>query len=152
MINPDYVAYNVRLRDGGDLTGFVRTQTGDSLRVVGSDGKELLVSRKDVNDMRPSTVSLMPSGLLQGLKDGQVRDLMIFLLYEPPVRSRAEVEAVLRQSRTGSTDTNQPVKPLNIVLVASKQDHGSGQHDYPAWQKKWMTLTGKSKPSPRRGP
>ena len=142
MINPDYVAYNIRLRDGGDLAGFVRTQTDDSLRVVGSDGKEQLVRRKDVSEMRPSTVSLMPSGLLDGLKDGQVRDLMTFLLHEPPVRSRAEVEAVLRPSRIGATDTKLPMKPLNIVLVASKQDHGSGQHDYPAWQKKWMTLLG----------
>jgi hypothetical protein len=29
---------------------------------------------------------------------------------------------------------------LNIVLVASKQDHGPGQHDYPAWQKKWNEM------------
>jgi len=29
---------------------------------------------------------------------------------------------------------------LNIALVASKQDHGPGQHDYPAWQKKWHEL------------
>jgi lipoprotein signal peptidase len=27
-----------------------------------------------------------------------------------------------------------------LVLVASKQDHGPGQHDYPAWQKKWNPL------------
>src|SRR6185503_226077 len=79
-IHPDYVAYNVQRRDDSDLTGFVRTQTGDSLRVVGSDGKEQLVRRDDVSDMRPSTVSLMPTGLLEGLADGPVRDLMTFLL------------------------------------------------------------------------
>jgi type 1 glutamine amidotransferase len=27
---------------------------------------------------------------------------------------------------------------VNIVLVASKQDHGRGQHDYPAWQAEWI--------------
>jgi type 1 glutamine amidotransferase len=26
------------------------------------------------------------------------------------------------------------------VLVAGKQDHGPGQHDYPAWQKAWSKL------------
>jgi hypothetical protein len=33
-------------------------------------------------------------------------------------------------------------KKLNIVLIASQQDHGPGQHDYPAWQKKWHSLLG----------
>jgi len=30
------------------------------------------------------------------------------------------------------------------VLVAGKQDHGPGQHDYPAWQRKWLSLLGQS--------
>jgi type 1 glutamine amidotransferase len=29
---------------------------------------------------------------------------------------------------------------LSIVLVASKQDHGPDQHDYPAWQTNWHSL------------
>jgi len=33
---------------------------------------------------------------------------------------------------------------LNIVLVASEQDHGPGQHDYPAWQRKWSQLLGQT--------
>jgi type 1 glutamine amidotransferase len=141
LINPDYVAYNVRLRDGGELTGFVRAQTSDSLRIVGSDGKEQLARLDDVSDMRPSAISLMPSALLEGLKDEQVRDLMTFLLHEPPTRSRADVEAVLGQ-HTNRPNEQQPANPLNIVLVISKQDHGPGQHDYPTWQRKWFALLG----------
>ncbi|HEY2951987.1 MAG TPA: ThuA domain-containing protein [Verrucomicrobiae bacterium] len=143
-IHPDYVAYSVQLRDGSDLTGFVRTQTGDSLRVVGSDGKEQLVRRDDVSELRPSAVSLMPAGLLEGLKDGQVRDLMTFLLNEPPTRTRAEVDTVLPQHGHEPTDAQPSAKPLKIVLVASKQDHGPGQHDYPTWQKRWMTFLAKT--------
>src|SRR5713226_11168 len=143
-INPDYVAYNVRLRDGGDFTGFVRAQSGDSLRVVGADGKELQVRREEVTDMRPSAVSLMPSGLLEGLTEAQIRDLLTFLLHEPPTRSRAQVEAVLRPDGNEEADSKRPPRPLTIVLAASKQDHGPGQHDYPAWQKKWMILLGQA--------
>jgi len=29
---------------------------------------------------------------------------------------------------------------LAIVLVASRQDHGPGEHDYPAWQTNWLKL------------
>jgi putative heme-binding domain-containing protein len=144
MINPDYVAYNVRLRDGGDLTGFVRTQTSDSLRIVGSDGKQQLVRRDDVSDMRPSAISLMPTALLEGLKEQQVRDLMTFLLQEPPERSRADVEEVLGQHTNRPIDPQQRANALNIVLVVSKQDHGPGQHDYPTWQKKWTVLLGQT--------
>jgi len=143
-INPDYVSYNVHLRDGEDITGFLRTQTSDSLRIVGSDGKEQLVRRDDVSAMRPSAISIMPTGLLEGLKEEQVRDLMTFLMHEPPTRSRSEVEAVLRPLDQGSIDAQQPVRLLNVVLVASKQDHGPGQHDYPSWQKKWLALLGQA--------
>ncbi len=144
MINPDYVAYNVRLRDGDDLTGFVRAQTADALRVIGADGKEQSVRREEVSEMRPSAVSLMPAGLLEGLNEGQVRDLLTFLLHGPPVRSAAEVEAVLPAPEHRIASSEQPQRPLNLVLVASKQDHGPGQHDYPAWQKKWMDLLGQA--------
>ncbi len=32
------------------------------------------------------------------------------------------------------------IRPLNIVLVASAQDHDAGEHDYPAWQTAWNPL------------
>jgi type 1 glutamine amidotransferase len=36
-------------------------------------------------------------------------------------------------------------RKLNVVLTASKQDHGAGQHDYPAWQKTWHKLLSTAK-------
>ena len=51
---------------------------------------------------------------------------------------------MLGQHANGDADTPQHGKPLNIVLVASKQDHGPGQHDYPAWQTKWIALLGQA--------
>ena len=137
-INPDYVAYNVALRDGEELTGFIRAQEADGLRLITADAKEHAVRRADVSEMRPSGVSLMPTGLLDVLKEGQVRDLLTFLLHAPPERYRAEVERILEA--TGQRQLPIANRQLNLVLVASKQDHGPGQHDYPAWQKKWGRL------------
>ncbi len=137
MINPDYVASTVRLHTGGEITGYVRAQETDWLRIVGPDGKDQVIRRTDVVDLRPSPLSLMPPGLLEGLKEGQVRDLLTYLVSAPAVRSPADIAAVLRP---GPTPEAPSAKPLKIVLVASKQDHGAGQHDYPAWQKKWETL------------
>ena len=54
----------------------------------------------------------------------------------PKPRAAAEVEAVL----AGAAALEGKVKPLRIVLVAGKKDHGKGEHDYPAWQKAWAPL------------
>ena len=60
--------------------------------------------------------------------------------YAPPAeRTRAEVEAVL--AKAPSADA-QEAKPLHIILVGCKKDHGPNQHDYPLWQKRWKVLLG----------
>lgn len=56
----------------------------------------------------------------------------------PKPRTAAEVEAVL----AGAPAAASPGRPLRIVLVAGKKDHGKGEHDYPAWQKAWAALFG----------
>jgi Trehalose utilisation len=53
----------------------------------------------------------------------------------PKRRPAAEVDAVL----AGSEKVTNP-RPLRVVLVAGKKDHGKGEHDYPAWQKAWAPL------------
>jgi hypothetical protein len=53
----------------------------------------------------------------------------------PEPRSLAEVEKVL----AGSEEVKEK-KPLHIVLVAGRKDHGPGEHDYPAWLKVWGQL------------
>jgi putative heme-binding domain-containing protein len=131
-INPDYVAYNVSARDGDDLTGFVRAQSAETLRIIGADGKERLIEQKNIASLKPSAVSLMPMGLLNEVADKDVRSLLTFLVSAPPMRSRDETILAKEFSSW----------PQNIVLVASKQDHGPGQHDYPAWQTNWMKKLG----------
>ncbi len=139
-IHPDYVAFNASLNDGDDVSGFVRAQSEDSLIVLGVDGKETVIARKNLKDLRASSVSLMPAGLLDGLKENQVRDLLTFLSSEPPKRSREEVERIIGKTPSAQT----PQRSLNLVWVASKQDHGPGEHDYPVAQKKWMSLLNNS--------
>jgi putative heme-binding domain-containing protein len=137
-INPDYIAHNVALRNGDELSGIICAQDNGSLKLATADGKETVVQRSDVKELRASSVSLMPSGLLDTLKEGQVRDLLTFLLFEPPQRTKAEVNALLRAVQLEAS--NPKPENISIVLVASKQDHGPGEHDYPAWQKKWNPL------------
>jgi len=58
----------------------------------------------------------------------------------PPLRSRAEIKAVLAQAPQAPPPHT--LRPLTIVLVADKKDHGLNEHDYPLWQKRWKVLLG----------
>src|SRR5262249_4916912 len=94
-INPDYVAYNVALKNGDTLTGFVRAQDEQLLRLFAADGKESILKRADVKSLSPSSISLMPAGLLDSANEGQVRDLLTFLLNAPPARTPQEITSTL---------------------------------------------------------
>lgn len=144
-INPDYVGYNVRMRNDDEYTGFVRNEGNDRLKITTVTGIDTIVNPTDMAEMRPSGVSLMPEGLIDNLDKSQVNDLLTFLLNEPPKHSKADVLQMLELPDANSiqpSDTSSKKRDLRVVLVASKQDHGKDQHDYPAWQKAWHPLLG----------
>jgi type 1 glutamine amidotransferase len=43
------------------------------------------------------------------------------------------------------------MRPLNVVLLADRKDHGPQQHDYPRWQSRWALLLGGSAASAEKG-
>lgn len=144
-LHPDYITYQVVRKDGEVLQGFVRSQNADSIRLFDANGEEMTLARSEIESFRPTELSLMPGGLLDERKDNDVRDLLTFLLWEPPQRSKAEIESLsARLANQEQTDTESSKSELRVVLVASKQDHGPGQHDYPNWQTNWSRIiTGK---------
>jgi putative heme-binding domain-containing protein len=146
-INPDYITYFVEMKDGRALQGVLRTE-GDALVVGDQKGQQVTVKRADVEMLKPSAVSTMPEGQDKTLGPDRMRDLLTFLLTAPlqpaalerdgapPPRRRAEVEAVLNDSKPPAADA----RKLFIVLADGPKDHGPGEHDYPLWQKRWKTL------------
>jgi putative heme-binding domain-containing protein len=177
-INPDYVAHHVTLRNGDQLTGSVRADSDGGLRVLTADARETAVPREEVSELRASAVSLMPTGLLEGLSEREVQDLVVFLVAgpppeqaktptssssssnakpkenapkpggktPPPPRTRAEVQAALASpgNHQSSIVNDKSPRPVHLALVASKQDHGPGEHDYPTWQTNWTKLLGQA--------
>ncbi len=143
-LHPDYVTYQAELKNGDTVAGFVRSQGGEDIRLFDAEGKETVVSRSEIVNLHPTGLSLMPSGLIDGLKADDLRDLLTFLMQEPPVRLRAAVDAAIGTNTPPTTAG----KPRRWVLVASKQDHGPGQHDYPRWQGKWVGLLSQLSPQP----
>lgn len=162
VINPDYVPFTVQLKNGRVLAGIPRVNQDGSVRVFDTDAKETLVRQADIERLDPSAVSIMPKGYEEKLGKEKLRDLLTFLTNPPadspsrssgaqdpkqpapPLRRRAEVNAILQKSLDGSGDEKQKEgeKPrtLNIVLVAGPKDHGPGEHDYPEWQRRYSEL------------
>lgn len=147
-IHPDYIAHAVTLDDGRVLTGTIQSR-GDQLLIGDNLGKTTVVERGQVEDVKASTISVMPSDLLKALGEPALKDILTFLLTEPPSmpeygkgtppppRPRAELEAALK----GSEEVK-PERALRIVLVDGEKDHGPGEHDYPAWRPRWAELLG----------
>jgi putative heme-binding domain-containing protein len=150
-INPDHIAYNVELRDGETITAIPAGEQGDELFFLDASAKKTGYRKSQVVSMKPSMLSLMPEGLLAGLNEQQVKDLLTFLLIaplepapisirgEPPPRKRSELDSVLKASASASS-TN-PI-PMRIVLCSGPKDHGPDEHDYPLWQNRWSKLLG----------
>ena len=136
-LHPDYVTSQVVTKDGEVHQGFMRSQKEDSIQLFDANGKETVLARASIGSLRPTELSLMPAGLLEGRKESEVRDLLTFLLWEPPQRSKEVLARLAAQEQGQPAEAG---KELRMVLVASKQDHGAGQHDYPAWQTNWSRL------------
>lgn len=79
-INPDHIAYTVKLKSGDVLAGVVVRSAPDSLVLGVVSGESVTVLRDKIERMEPSKISLMPENLLSGLTADQVRDLMTFML------------------------------------------------------------------------
>jgi putative heme-binding domain-containing protein len=83
-INPDRLAYQIDLKAGEVVSGMILEETAREIVVGDASGATRRIPKGDVAAMKASAVSLMPEGLWQALKAGQQRDLMTFLLTEPP--------------------------------------------------------------------
>jgi putative membrane-bound dehydrogenase-like protein len=69
----------VTTRDGTAHNGVLRKETIDELVLATGPGQEVRIARKDVEDMQPSRVSVMPAGLDQLLTPRELADLVAFL-------------------------------------------------------------------------
>ena len=141
-----YLIHEVTLENDTPLSGILRI-SGDDLLVIDRTGKRSSAKKKTVQKIVPTTKSFMPPDLLQGLKSQEIQDLMTYLLSAAPHMPNLAPNGPIRRSRqevaeilADANELSNPLRPLNIVLVAGPKDHGLGEHDYPAWQKVWYEL------------
>lgn len=147
-LNPDYTTYEVKLKDGRVLAATLRTEGDEVVLGIGA-GVEQRVRPGDIATRTALKSSLMPPNLDDALGERDFRDLMAYLLTEPPLmgvyddkvqrplqRTREAIAAVL----AGAPNPPRPTRPLKITLCSGAKDHGKGEHDYPRWREVWSRL------------
>jgi putative membrane-bound dehydrogenase-like protein len=79
VVAADFRMSVVVLKDGRVLTGIVGEQTTKTFSVQ-TQTEKVRLDRGDVDEIRPTSQSLMPDGLLGPLSDGQLCDLFSYLM------------------------------------------------------------------------
>jgi putative heme-binding domain-containing protein len=79
VLEPAYLAYDIRLKNGDTLYGRITGESSGSLRLTGLDGTEQSVPRDSIEAVESRGVSLMPDGLNAGLSAQDLADLLAFL-------------------------------------------------------------------------
>jgi putative membrane-bound dehydrogenase-like protein len=78
-IRKEYQSQTVALADGRILDGLVVEENDQTIALINTNRQRTTVPRSQVEDMKPSDVSLMPEGLLDKLSEPQIRDLFKYL-------------------------------------------------------------------------
>ncbi|MEM9585644.1 MAG: PQQ-dependent sugar dehydrogenase [Planctomycetota bacterium] len=79
-VEPKYQSQIVLTVDGQVLSGLLRSETDETIELIDSSGKLIVVAADDVDAMRPSKKSLMPEQLLATFTAQQAADLLAFLI------------------------------------------------------------------------
>ena len=66
-------------KSGDDFSGIVKKDTADEVILVSGPNAEVTIARKDISEMRPGTLSVMPQGLDEQLGKQELADLIAFL-------------------------------------------------------------------------
>jgi putative membrane-bound dehydrogenase-like protein len=74
-----YVNYYAVTKNGQTLTGVLTAETGNSITLVGPEGKQHLLLRADLEDLYSTGKSAMPEGLEKDLKPQDVADVIAFV-------------------------------------------------------------------------
>jgi putative membrane-bound dehydrogenase-like protein len=99
VIPNDYKAWNLETTDDRTISGLLKQQDDRSVTLVTAN-ETLIVPRKEIRSLRESQLSMMPEGLLQNLRDQEVRDLLFYL------RSPAQAPLLVESSPALPASTN----------------------------------------------
>jgi len=84
-VRPEFVAQTAVLNDGRVLTGLVVANSAQEITIVDAKNQRSTVSRGEIEQIQPSSQSLMPERLLETLAPQELRDLFRYLQSDGPL-------------------------------------------------------------------
>jgi putative heme-binding domain-containing protein len=87
-VEAKYVNYLAVTRNGLTLTGLLTNETGNSITLIGADGKPQPILRDDLESLQSTGRSAMPDGLEKDLPPQAMADLFAFLRGSAPAIRR----------------------------------------------------------------
>lgn len=123
-IEPRYVGYQVRRRDGRELTGVIRSETAEGFQLVQPGGGVEMLRRDEVASLQAGERSLMPEGLEEGLGDQELADLIAWIRQVPAPFGQA-AEGQVRDARRAFR-SDQPTPLLRLECTGEVLE-------YPGW-------------------
>ena len=85
-VAPQYIAFQVETKDGESYTAIIGNETPSDVTLRMASGQTVTLPRTKVKGMKSSGQSLMPEGLVAGLTQQAVADLLEFVLTAPAPR------------------------------------------------------------------
>ena len=142
-----YLEYIVLTADGRQLNGMLVEETGASLTLAAPEGKQSVIPRGDIEQIKSSGKSLMPEGIEKDVPPGEMADLVAYLKSntpppkqvagnQPEIVRQYVLDNSLRLSATaariyGPTLTLEE-KYRNLGWWSSQEDHAAWTFEIPA--------------------
>lgn len=79
-VAPNYVSYEIELKDGSSLSGIIASETAGSISVKRADNVQETILRQNIAKISSSGMSLMPEGFEAAIGTQDMADLIAFLL------------------------------------------------------------------------
>ena len=83
QVEPRYLSYTAKLKDGNAVFGIITGETGNSITMKGVDGKAHTILRGDLTGLESTNRSLMPDGFEAAIKQKDMADLIAYLRSPP---------------------------------------------------------------------
>jgi putative membrane-bound dehydrogenase-like protein len=87
-----YISYLATTKNGLTYTGLLASETGNSVTLIGADGKKHDILRSELDDLVSTGKSTMPDGLEKDINVNEMGDLLAFLRTHAPQPKRKVFE------------------------------------------------------------
>jgi putative heme-binding domain-containing protein len=118
-VEPRYLSYTATLKNGQTHSGLLASETGNSVTLIGADGKGQTILRTELEDLYSSGKSTMPEGLEKDITPQEMADLLQFLRSAIPQKS-AQQNPSLQRERGGIDARSKEILFPNVAAGLQK--------------------------------